>query len=76
MALAIDITNGHGHSNEARRYLLSKKSKVILYLHSFPSIKAFNRLHITNKTERFSFKSGRAMCVMKLTKTNWLVVLQ
>ena len=28
MALAIDITNGHGLSNEERRQVLSKKSKV------------------------------------------------
>ena len=28
MALAIDITNGHGLSNEECRQLLSKKSKV------------------------------------------------
>ena len=32
MALAIDITDGRGLSNEARRYLLSKKSKVMLYM--------------------------------------------
>ena len=31
MALAIDITNGRGLSNEARRELLLKKSKVMLY---------------------------------------------
>ena len=32
MALAIDKTTGHGLSNEAHHKLLSKKSKVILYL--------------------------------------------
>ena len=31
MALAMDITKGHGLSNKARQ-LLSKKSKVMLYL--------------------------------------------
>ena len=33
-------------------------------------------LDITNNTKCFSFKSGRAVRVAKLTKTNWLVVLQ
>ena len=31
MALAIDITDGRGLSNEAHRELLLKKSKVMLY---------------------------------------------
>ena len=31
MALAIDIIDGRGLSNEARRELLLKKSKVMLY---------------------------------------------
>ena len=31
MALAIDITDGRGLSNETRRELLLKKSKVMLY---------------------------------------------
>ena len=34
------------------------------------------QLYITNKTECFSFKSGRAVCIAKLTKTDWFVVLQ
>ena len=33
-------------------------------------------MYITNNTERFSFKSGYAVHVAKLTKTDWLVVLQ
>ena len=37
---------------------------------------AFNQLYITNNTKHFSFKSGRAMRIAKLTKTDWLVVLQ
>ena len=53
MALAIDINDGRGLSNEP-----------------------FNKLYITNNTERFSFKSGRAVRVTKLTMTDWLVVLQ
>ena len=40
------------------------------------AVKAFNQLYITNKAERFSFKSGRTVCIAKLTKTDWLVVLQ
>ena len=32
MALAIDIVDGRGLSNEVRRVLLPKKSKVMLYL--------------------------------------------
>ena len=40
------------------------------------AVKPFNQLYITNNTEHFSFKSGHAMCVAKLTKTDWLVVLQ
>ena len=31
-------------------------------------VRALNQLSITNKTERFSFKSGRAMCVAKLSR--------
>ena len=37
---------------------------------------ACKQLYITNNTKRFSFKSGRSVCVAKLTKTDWLVVLQ
>ena len=35
-----------------------------------------NQLYITNKTERFSFNSGRAMRVAKLIKEDWPIVLQ
>ena len=38
--------------------------------------KPFNQLYITNNTKRFGFKSGRSMSIAKLTKTDWLVVLQ
>ena len=34
-------------------------------------INAFNQLYITNKTERFSFKSGRALQVAKFIKEDW-----
>ena len=39
-------------------------------------VNAFNQLYITNKMERFSFKSGRAMQVAKLIKVDWPIVLQ
>ena len=54
-------------SNEARHWLLPKKSKVMvmLYLLFISQYKAFNQLYITNKMERFSFKSGHAMRVYK-----------
>ena len=34
-------------------------------------IKPFNQLYVTNKTERFSLKSGRTMWVAKLIKEDW-----
>ena len=40
------------------------------------SVKPFNQLYITNNMEHFNFKSGRAIHVTKLTKTDWLVALQ
>ena len=50
--------------------LLPKKSKANHPLH-------FNQLYITNKTELFSFISGRAMRVAELIKEDWpTVVLQ
>ena len=76
MALAIDITHGCGLNNEARHYLLLKKSKIILYLLFILQYRPFNQLYITNNTERFNFKSGCAVHNAKLTKTDWLVVLQ
>ena len=69
--LAIDITvltDGCGLSNEARHELLSKKSKVILYLLFVSQCKPFNLLYFINKMEHFNFGSGRAVQVMKLIK--------
>ena len=40
------------------------------------TIKAFNQLYITNKMERFSFKSGHAMRIAELMKEDWPTVLQ
>ena len=39
-------------------------------------VNAFNQLYITNKTERFSFKSGHALQVAKLIKEDWPMVLR
>ena len=33
MALAVDITDGHGLSNEAHHQLLSKKSNAVFAVH-------------------------------------------
>ena len=65
-----------GLSDEAHHELLPKKIKVMLYLLFIRRQKLFNYLYITNKMERFSFKSGRAMWVAKLIKQGWPVVLQ
>ena len=48
----------------------------MLYLPFIIRCKPFNQLYITNKTERFSFISGRAMRVAKLIKEDWPIVLQ
>ena len=64
--LAIDTVDGWDLSNETCRVLLPKKSKVM----------PFNQLYITNKTERFSFISGRAMRVSKLIEEDWSIELQ
>ena len=68
MAFAIDTVDGRGLSNEARRVLLPKKSKVMPYLPFITRYKPFNQLYITNKTKRFSFESGRSVRVAKLIK--------
>ena len=39
-------------------------------------VKPFNQLYITNKTERFSFKSEHFVRVAKLIKQDWPIVLQ
>ena len=36
-------------------------------------VNVFNQLYITSKTERFSFKSGRAMQFAKLIKENYRI---
>ena len=66
MALAIDITDGRGLSNEACCEFLPKKS----ICHSVRSKR------LTNKMECFSFKSGCTMWVAKFIKEDWPIVLQ
>ena len=68
MTLTVNITNGH--ALVMKSIMNSKKSKVMVYL---PFIKRYlTQLHITNKTERFSFQSGHAMRVVKLIKEDGL----
>ena len=45
----------------------------MLYLLFVSQLKVFNQL-ITNKTERFSFKNGRAVQVAKLIIEDWPIV--
>ena len=61
MTLAIYTVDERGLSNEARHELLSKKSTIMLRYIS----RSFH-LYITNKMERFSFKSGLAVRVAEL----------
>ena len=61
----MDIIDGYGLCNEAHREFLPKKSKVFAI---YFTVKSFNQLYISNKTERFSYKSGRAMQVVKLKR--------
>ena len=56
MALAIDSMNGRGLSNKARRERLPKKIEETLYKWFTQKKEAFQRLWISNKTERFSCK--------------------
>ena len=76
MGLAINTIDGRGFSNEARREVLPNKSKVTLYLLFISQYQAFNQLYITNKTERFNFKSGCSVWVVKLIKEDWPIVLE
>ena len=48
----------------------------MLYLPLILQEKSFNQLYITNNTKCFSFKSGCAVRIAKLAKTDWFVVLQ
>ena len=64
-----------GLSNKAHsEFLLREQGNIVFIIIKWS--KMFNQLYITNKTERFSFKSGHAMRVAKLIKEDWLIVLQ
>ena len=63
IAIAIDIIDRRGPSNKMCRQLQAKKTKVRSYLPFIKLQKTFYPSFITNKTERFSFKSG---CVVWL----------
>ena len=75
MALAIDTIDGRDLSNEAccelRTFKEEQGNAVFAVLFT-----VFNQLYITNKTERFSFKSGRAVQFVKLIKEDRPIVLQ
>ena len=58
MALAVDIINRRGLSNEMHCQLQPKKTKVRPYYPFIKLQKTFYLFFITNKTEHFSFKSG------------------
>ena len=63
MALAVDVINRRGPSNEIHHKLQLKKNKVTLYDPFIPQQKAFYQPFMTNKTEHFSFKSGCVVLV-------------
>ena len=46
------------------------------YCHVSRSVHSKSRLTITNKMERFSFKSERAVQVEEVLKEDWPIVLQ
>ena len=46
----------------------TQKTKVMLYFLFTTRQKAFNQLYITNKMERFSFKTGHVVQVAELIK--------
>ena len=60
VTFAIDIIY-HTYSNEAHCEFLPARYNAVLAI--LLQQKAFNQLYITNKMERFSFKSGRTMRV-------------
>ena len=67
MALAIDIIDGRG---------LVTKHVMSYFKEELGNTLSKRHLTITNKMERFSFKSGRAVQVAKLIKEDRPIVLQ
>ena len=47
-------------------YFQRRAGNAVFAIHF--TVKPFNQLYITNKTERFSFKNGHAVLVAKLIK--------
>ena len=71
MALAINVTNGRMLASLVT--VEEELGGAVFVIHFIA--KPFNQLYITNKTECFSFKSGHAVHVARLTKTDWLTML-
>ena len=64
MIFAVDIINRRGPSNEIRRQLQPKKTKVTLYYCLYSSKICFTHPSLLrNKTKHFSFKSR---CVIRV----------
>ena len=72
MILAVDITDGRGLITKSVVNSCQRRQGNGVFV----VVNAFNQLYITNKTKRFSFKSGRALQVAKLIKEDWPIVLQ
>ena len=60
IALVVDVIDRRGPSNEIRRQLQPKKTKVRLYYPLTWYQKIFYPPFITNKTKHFSFKVSRS----------------
>ena len=74
MALAINITDGHGLSNKARRELLLKKSKVMNAVLAF-------LFAVNSRLTSCTLLARRSVSVLKvsvtcLIKEDWSIVLQ
>ena len=73
MALAIDITDGHGLSNKARLEFTVEKEQGNAVLAFFIVVNS----HLTSYTLLTRrFKSGHDMRVSKLIKEDWPIVLR
>ena len=80
MPLAIDVMHGRVPSNKMHTQLQPKKIKIgrITYVAVICVVwqqKALYTLYTTIKTERFSFKTGCVIQVVKHLKEDWLLVL-
>ena len=73
MVLAVDIKSGHGPSSKMCCQIQPKETKVTLYQLLFLQQNTFYSQCISNKMERFSFKSGYVIQVVKHLKEDRLV---